>query len=203
MGTIQDQLANGISSQYANAVVKKVNKDNYLDIHLPALNPAKGTHLFFNTSKNTIKVGFYCRDEEFLAPILAANPTLEAYSQGIRLAGNTPFDTVEEALDGASTLINAFSAESSQTSPVKEKICRYFPDFIVEMLEDNGKIQKYVIEIKPKRQTLPPVQGKKKNKTYINEVNTYAVNQSKWKSIVEWCEDRMVKFKVITEKDLF
>lgn len=122
MSTIQDQLANGISSQYANAVVKKVNKDNYLDIHLPALNPAKGTHLFFNTSKNTIKVGFYCRDEEFLAPILAANPVLEAYSQGIRLAGNTTFDTVEEALEGASTLINAFSTEISQTNLVQEKI---------------------------------------------------------------------------------
>lgn len=122
MSTIQDQLANGISSQYADAVVKKVNKDNYLDIHLPALNPAKGTHLFFNTSKNTIKVGFYCRDEEFLAPILAENPALEAYSQGIRLAGNTPFDTVEEALEGASTLINAFFNETSQTSPVKEEV---------------------------------------------------------------------------------
>ena len=122
MSTIQDQLAKGISSQFADAVVKKVNKDNYLDIHLPALNPAKGTHLFFNTSKNTIKVGFYCRDEEFLAPILAANPSLEAYSQGIRLAGNTPFDNVEEALEGAYTLINAFSTESSPTSPVQEEI---------------------------------------------------------------------------------
>jgi hypothetical protein len=122
MSTIQDQLANGISSQYADAVVKKVNKDNYLDIHLPALNPAKGTHLFFNTSKNTIKVGFYCRDEEFLAPILAENPALEAYSQGIRLAGNTPFDTVEEALEGASTLINAFFNETSQTSPDQEEV---------------------------------------------------------------------------------
>ena len=121
MSTIQDKLANGISSMYPDAIVKKVNKDNYLDIHIPALNPAKGTHVFFNTSKNTIKVGFYCRDEEFLAHILAVNPVLEAYSQGIRLAGNTPFDTVEQALDGASTLINAFSAESSQTSPVQEK----------------------------------------------------------------------------------
>jgi hypothetical protein len=83
MSTIQDQLVSGISSKYSDAIVKKVNKDNYLDIHIPALNPAKGTHLFFNTSKNTIKVGFYCRDEEFLAPILAANPVLEAYSQGI------------------------------------------------------------------------------------------------------------------------
>ena len=87
-------------------------------------------------------------------------------------------------------------------NPVKEKICRYFPDFIIEVLESNGKIQKYVIEIKPKRQTVPPVQGNKKTKTYINEVNTYAVNQSKWKSIQEWCDDHLIKFSIITESQL-
>lgn len=53
---------------------------------------------------------------------MAANPALEAYSQGIRLAGNTPFDTVEEALGGASTLINAFSNETFQTGPVQEEV---------------------------------------------------------------------------------
>ncbi len=121
MSTIQDQLANGIGSMHPDAVVKKVNKDNYLDIHIPALNPAKGTHVFFNTSKNTIKVGFYCRDEEFLAPILASNSALEAYSQGIRLAGNTSFETVEDALAGATILINAFSTETVQSSPIQDE----------------------------------------------------------------------------------
>lgn len=87
-------------------------------------------------------------------------------------------------------------------NPVKQKICRYFPDFIIEVKEENNKIQKYVIEIKPKRQTIPPVKGNKKTKTYMYEVNTYAVNQSKWKSIQEWCDDRMIKFKVITESEL-
>lgn len=87
-------------------------------------------------------------------------------------------------------------------NPVKQRICRYFPDFIMEVLEINGKKQKYVIEIKPKRQTLPPVQGKKKTKTYLNEINTYAVNQSKWKSVQEWCDDHMIKFEIITEDHL-
>lgn len=87
-------------------------------------------------------------------------------------------------------------------NPVKQRVCRYFPDFIIEVKENNGKIQKYVIEIKPKKQTIPPVQGKKKSKTYLNEINTYAVNQSKWHSIQEWCKDRMIKFRVLTEYDL-
>ena len=87
-------------------------------------------------------------------------------------------------------------------NPVKQRVCRYFPDFIMEVLETNGKKQKYVVEIKPKRQTVPPVQGKKKTKTYLNEMNTYAVNQSKWKAIQEWCDDRMIKFQIITESEL-
>jgi len=88
-------------------------------------------------------------------------------------------------------------------NPIKERVCRYFPDFIIEVLEQNQQKQKYVIEIKPKKQTVPPVRGNKKTKTYINEANTYLVNQSKWKSIREWCEDRKIKFMIITEDDLF
>jgi hypothetical protein len=87
-------------------------------------------------------------------------------------------------------------------NPVKQRVCRYFPDFIMEVLETNGKKQKYVVEVKPKRQTVPPVQGKKKTKTYLNEMNTYAVNQSKWKAVQEWCDDRMIKFQLITEFEL-
>ena len=87
-------------------------------------------------------------------------------------------------------------------NPVKQKVCRYFPDFIMEVLESTGKKQKYVIEIKPKKQTVPPKKGNKKEKTYINVVKTYEVNKSKWKSIQEWCDDRQIQFKIITEYEL-
>lgn len=88
-------------------------------------------------------------------------------------------------------------------NPIKGKMCRYFPDFIIEVLDEKNKKQKYVIEIKPKKQTIPPIKGNKKTKTYIQEVNTFTVNQSKWKSIQEWCEDRMIKFMIITEDEIY
>jgi hypothetical protein len=60
-----------------------------------------------------------------------------------------------------------------------------------------------VIEVKPKRQTIPPVQSSKKRvRTYINEVKTYAMNQAKWAAAEEWCKDRMIEFKIITEDNL-
>jgi len=88
--------------------------------------------------------------------------------------------------------------------PVTNRVRRYFPDFIIKVREQSGEIKKYVIEVKPKRQTIPPVQtSKKKTRTYINEVKTYAMNEAKWKAAQEWCKDRMIEFKIITENELY
>jgi hypothetical protein len=57
--SIQDKLAEGIQKVFPDAEVKKINKDNYLDIHIPSANPKRGSHLFFNTGKEEIKVGFF------------------------------------------------------------------------------------------------------------------------------------------------
>ena len=88
-------------------------------------------------------------------------------------------------------------------SPVDNRTHRYFPDFIIKVREQSGDVKKYVIEIKPKRQTMPPVQtSKKRTRTFINEVKTYAVNEAKWKAAKEWCADRMLEFRIITENEL-
>ena len=68
--------------------------------------------------------------------------------------------------------------------------------------ESSGKIKKYVVEVKPEKQTLPPKQGKRVTKSYIYEAKTYAVNQAKWKAASEFCLDNGVEFKIITEKEL-
>ena len=87
--------------------------------------------------------------------------------------------------------------------PTTSRVRRYFPDFIIKVREQSGEIKKYVIEVKPKRQTIPPIpSSKKRTRTYINEVKTYAVNEAKWKAAKEWCEDRMLEFRIITENEL-
>jgi hypothetical protein len=79
---------------------------------------------------------------------------------------------------------------------------RYFPDFYIKVKESNGKIKRYIIEIKPKKQTVEPKMKKKKTKGYIYEVYEYAKNQAKWKAAEEFCKDRMWEFKVLTEDEL-
>ena len=63
-------------------------------------------------------------------------------------------------------------------SPVDNRVHRYFPDFIIKVKESNEETKTYVIEVKPKRQTVPPKQKSRVTKSYLYEVQTYAVNQS-------------------------
>jgi hypothetical protein len=87
-------------------------------------------------------------------------------------------------------------------SPVDNRIHRYFPDFVVKMKEESGKITTLIIEIKPYAQTIEPVKKTEKSRRYINEVLTYGVNQAKWKAADEYCKDRNWQFKVFTEKEI-
>lgn len=87
-------------------------------------------------------------------------------------------------------------------SPIDNRVHRYFPDFYIKVKESTGQIKKYIIEIKPKKQTIEPKVQKKKTKSYIYEVYEYAKNQAKWKAAEEFCKDRMWEFKVLTEEDL-
>ena len=87
-------------------------------------------------------------------------------------------------------------------SPVDNRVHRYYPDFIIKVKESTGKIKTYVIEVKPARQTVPPKKKSRVTKSFLYEAQTYAVNQAKWKAAEEWCADRLLEFKVITEKEL-
>jgi hypothetical protein len=91
-------------------------------------------------------------------------------------------------------------------SPGDEKIHRYFPDFYIEVLNADKIKRKYIIEIKPKKQTIPPAKPKTNNRKsrirYVNEGYTYAINKAKWEAARRWCEDKGIKFIIMTENEL-
>jgi hypothetical protein len=77
------------------------------------------------------------------------------------------------------------------------KVCNYIPDFIIKYQDRDGKMLTEVIEIKPHKQT---VIGKK--------VSTYdkvqlVINDAKWRSAKSFCDNHGIKFRVLTEKELF
>jgi len=88
-------------------------------------------------------------------------------------------------------------------SPLDDRVHRYFPDFLIKVKEKNGSTKTYVVEVKPKKQTQPPQRKSKKvTKSFIYEAKTYEVNKAKWKAATEWCKDRRLEFKIITEDEL-
>lgn len=91
--------------------------------------------------------------------------------------------------------------------PTDNRMHRYFPDFRIKKRNaSDGRIVTVLIEVKPKKQTVPPtVQATKKNKPtkrYLNEVMTWGKNSAKWAAAREYCADRGWEFSIITEDDL-
>lgn len=100
--TIQDQLAEAIQLIFEDIVIKKINIDHFLDIHIPEINEKKGTHLFFNTAKDQIKIGFYCRDQDFINEVVSRElDSIEVASNGLRIKGNPILDNVNDATEAA------------------------------------------------------------------------------------------------------
>jgi len=90
---------------------------------------------------------------------------------------------------------------SSEETPIRYrdassgKVRTYYPD--VHIWFKNKKV--ILVEIKPKKELNPPKVPKRRTRRYINEVKTFATNQSKWKYAREWCLDRNIKFEIWTE----
>ena len=85
-------------------------------------------------------------------------------------------------------------------SPWDGKLHRYFPDFYMKVRQADGSTKKFIIEVKPKSQCKQPVKNPKRRTTkWFNEVKTFAINQAKWKSAREFCEDKGMECKIFTE----
>jgi hypothetical protein len=105
-------------------------------------------------------------------------------------------DTQENVLEWSSeeTIIK-------YVSPIDGRVHRYFPDFHVKLKTKDG-IVSALVEIKPESQTKPPKVRTKPTRGYINEVVEWGKNSAKWDAARNYCEDRGLKFILMTEKHL-
>ena len=87
-------------------------------------------------------------------------------------------------------------------SPWDGRMHRYFPDFYIKVRQHDGKLKRYIIEVKPKVQCSPPKEPKRKTKRWMNEVKAWGVNSSKWKYATAWCKNNDMEFKILTEDHL-
>lgn len=85
---------------------------------------------------------------------------------------------------------------------VDGKTHRYFIDFRITVRERDGRMQTYLVEIKPKKKTQPPKQPKRRSKTYVYESLEYVKNKNKWEAAKKYAEAKNWKFIVLTEAEL-
>ena len=84
--------------------------------------------------------------------------------------------------------------------PVMKKRRTYYPDFWVRYKDSKGTIHEEIIEVKPQKQIDgPAVNPKRRTKGWLSEVYVYATNQAKWKAACEYCEDRGMSFRLLSE----
>lgn len=89
--------------------------------------------------------------------------------------------------------------------PTDNKMHRYFPDALITVKSNKDgldEIKTYLVEIKPKRQTIEPKMRKHKSKQYLTEVLTWGKNSAKWAAAKQYCAQRGYEFIIITEDHL-
>jgi hypothetical protein len=88
-------------------------------------------------------------------------------------------------------------------SPLDNRIHRYYPDVLMKTKDALGKVVTTLVEIKPYKQTIMPAVRKKMTPSYLAEIRTYGVNESKWEAAQKVCAEYGWKWMIITEKELF
>lgn len=81
--------------------------------------------------------------------------------------------------------------------PTDGKVHNYFPDFIAVIQDQSGTPKKYIIEIKPLKETM--LTEKSTNYDKINIV----INNAKWSYARAFAAAKGFEFKILTEVDLF
>ena len=126
------------------------------------------------------------------------NPTNIIYRSLMELRFMKCCDTSEKILQW-----NSEEVIIPYISPIDNKRHRYFPDFLIQT--EKGWT---LIEVKPQVQTKPPKKlimenlTLKKKRRYVNAVQTWLVNEAKWKAAEQVCKKKGWKFQIMTEKQL-
>jgi hypothetical protein len=82
-------------------------------------------------------------------------------------------------------------------NPIKKKVCDYIPDFIFKYRDTTGNIVTEVIEVKPLKQSVL-----KSNMSTYDKVSL-VINHAKWTAAKAMCDAAGIKFRVITEMEMF
>lgn len=82
--------------------------------------------------------------------------------------------------------------------PLTGKATVYVPDFLISYVDKNQKKHVELVEIKPSKQAIREKVGKNPY-----DQAQYVKNVAKWAAAGAWCRQRGIKFRVISESDIY
>ena len=97
--------------------------------------------------------------------------------------------------------VQQWSSESVKIpyrDPLTNRQTIYVPDFFIQYVDKAGSMLVELIEVKPRNQSALESVGKSK----YNQAQ-YVKNQAKWQAAQIWCKRQGIKFRVLSEGDLF
>ena len=81
--------------------------------------------------------------------------------------------------------------------PLTGRWHRYIPDFLILYTDKDGKRHGELVEIKPASQAILERARSKRDK------EAFIINSAKWKAAEAFCAQKSLKFRVMTEYDLY
>ena len=103
------------------------------------------------------------------------------------------FDTNPAVLQWASE-----SVKIPYRNPFTGKQTIYVPDFLVFYQDKSGSKHAELVEVKPSSQATLEAAGNS-----VGARQTVILNQAKWAAATAWCKKNHIRFRVITERDIF
>lgn len=86
--------------------------------------------------------------------------------------------------------------------PTTGQPARYFVDFYMKVRMKDGKTEKFLVEVKPHKQTMLKEHGNAKPSTILYDQIQFAINTAKWDACRKWCALKGYTFLLMTEKDI-
>lgn len=83
-------------------------------------------------------------------------------------------------------------------NPFTGKYTIYVPDFFIAYIDANGKKHAELIEVKPTNQ----LTIEKAGRNVRNQAHA-VLNKAKWSAANAYCKQNNIKFRVVTEQDIF
>lgn len=97
--------------------------------------------------------------------------------------------------------VEKWASESVQIpyrDPLTGRYTIYVPDFFIVYNDKNGSKHAEVVEVKPTNQMIKEKLG---NSRYNQE--QYIKNIAKWEAANKWCKQQGIRFRVVSEDDIF